>query len=513
MGTVAKDFTIGIVGAGVMGRGIAQIAVEAGYPVILADISASAAQDGVEFCTGMIRRQADKGRTTPEAAAGAIALLRPATVADADSYGVFAGCALVIEVVAERMDIKHAVLAQLEDAVAESCIIATNTSSFSVTEFAAPARLPNRIAGFHFFNPVPLMKIVEVIGGALTDPDILATLSAVAARMGHFSVKVTDSPGFLINHAGRAYVTEALRILSEGICDVADLDRIMTGAAGFRMGPFELLDLTGLDVSQGVMESIYHQFYEEPRFRPSAIAAKRRAAGLFGRKTGRGFYSYEKGKPHLPEEPPAPQIDVAGAKIWVSNAHPEYAAALRGFLAGIEAQVETGGRPSDQAIAFFTPLGQDTTTSAMAEGVDPKRAVAVDMLLGLAGHRTLMRTPVTDADVLARAYAMLAADGGKVTAIHDSAGFVAQRMLACIANVGTDIAQQRIAAPGDIDRAVELGLGYPSGPLKLGDTLGAGRVLAILEGCQHFYGDPRYRPSPWLKRRALLGVSLTVDEG
>ena len=506
------DFTIGIIGAGVMGRGIAQVAAEAGIQVLLADARREVVEEAVAFGADMIRRKVQKQQLTAEKGKDAIARLRATGAGPEPGYAEFAACDLVIEAVAERMDVKHAVLAGVEAAVSEDCIIATNTSSLSVTGFAAGARRPERVAGFHFFNPVPLMRLVEIIGGVLTDAAVLDALTTIALHMGHRAVRVSDTPGFLVNHAGRAFGTEALRIVQEGIATFADIDGVMVEAAGFRMGPFELLDLTGLDVSHAVIESVYRQYYEEPRYRPIAITAQRVAAGLYGRKSGRGFYDYPNGKVAKPAEAPAPALDRAASPVWVSERHPEAAKALRDVMMSAGARVETTARPSGDAIIMLTPFGQDTTTAALAENLDPTRAVAVDCLFGLDRRRTLMRTPVTHPDTRDAAHALLAADGTRVTVIHDSPGFVAQRIVASIVNIGADIAQQRVALPEDINQAVRLGLGYPRGSLQFGDEIGPRRVLEILEAMQAFYGDPRYRPSPWLKRRALLGVPLTAEE-
>ncbi|MDI4663574.1 3-hydroxyacyl-CoA dehydrogenase [Xanthobacter autotrophicus] len=505
------DTTIGIVGAGIMGRGIAQVAAEAGMRVLLADAEPARVAEAVAACGALIRRKAEKGQLSSGAADAAIARIAASPAGPQPGYAAFAACDLVVEAVVERMDIKHQVLAGVEAAVREDCIIATNTSSLCVTGFAAAARVPERIAGFHFFNPVPLMKIVEVIGGVLTAEAVLERLSAVARRMGHYPVRASDTPGFVVNHAGRGYLTEALRIVSEGIADVADVDRVMTEAAGFRLGPFELLDLTGLDVSQPVMDAIYHQYYEEPRYRPSVLVATRRLGGLLGRKTGRGFYAYADGKAQKPAEPPAPAIDPSGLRMWISRRDPAAEATLRAILAASGARMEEGAGPSPGAIAVVTPWGEDAGTAALAEGLDPARVVAIDPST-LGRRRTVMASPATDPKVRAAAHALFAADGAAVTFIKDSPGFIAQRIHAAIVNVGADMAQQRIAAPGDIDRAVELGLGYPRGPLKLGDEMGPGRILAILEAMGDFYRDPRYRPSPWLKRRARLGLPLHAPD-
>lgn len=505
------DFALGIVGSGVMGRGIAQVAAEAGMTVFLADARPEAVVEAERFCADMIGRKAVKGQLKGSAEE-VIGRIHATDAGPEKGYAAFAPCHLVVEAAAERMDVKHAVLAGLEAEVGDDCIIATNTSSLSVTGFAAPAKKPGRVAGFHFFNPVPLMRLVEVIGGVLTEPHVLDTLTGVARKMGHHPVRATDTPGFLVNHAGRAFGTEALRIVSEGIASFADIDRVMVEAAGFRMGPFELMDLTGLDVSHTVIESVYRQYYEEPRYRPVAITAQRFSAGLFGRKTGRGFYSYDGGKAQKPPEAQVPRLDAATVAVWISPRDPEAAAALRGVIEASGASLESGPRPSENALILVTPFGEDATTAALADDLDPRRTVAVDCLFPLERRRTLMTTPVTALKVRDAAHALLAADGRPVTVIHDSPGFIAQRVVACIVNIGADIAQQHIAAPDDINRAVELGLGYPKGSLAFGDDLGPARILRILEAMQAFYGDPRYRPSPWLKRRALLGVPLTTEE-
>jgi 3-hydroxybutyryl-CoA dehydrogenase len=502
--------TVGIVGAGVMGRGIAQIAAEAGLTVLLADANPQAAGAARDFCADMLRRKAAKGQLAETALAAAIDRLHVTGAGPDAGYAAFASCDLVIEAVAERLDIKHAVVAGLEASVRPQCIIATNTSSLSVTAIASGAVLPGRIAGFHFFNPVPLMKLVEVIGGVLTAPPVLGALDALAHLLGHSPVRATDTPGFLVNHAGRGFGTEALRIVQEGIADFADVDQVMRDAAGFRMGPFELMDLTGLDVSHAVIESIYRQYYDEPRYRPVYITAQRLAAGLLGRKTGRGFYEYPDGKMVRPAEADVPLVQVSGVKVFVSRRFPEAAAELAEVLAAGGAAVETGPLPSPDALIFVTPFGEDTTIAALNEKLDPTRTVAVDCLFGLGRRRTLMTSPVTTPAARNAAHALLAAGGMPVTVIADSPGFIAQRIVSCIVNVGCDIAQQRVASPGDINRAVELGLGYPHGPLAFGDRLGPARILAILEAMHAFYGDPRYRPSPWLKRRALLNVGLST---
>jgi 3-hydroxybutyryl-CoA dehydrogenase len=323
-------------------------------------------------------------------------------------------------------------------------------------------------------------------------------------------VRAADTPGFIVNHAGRGFGTEALRILQEGVASFDTIDRVLREAAGFRMGPFELMDLTGVDVSHPVMESIYDQFYQEPRFRPSYLLRQRYVAGLFGRKVGRGFYSYRDGKPVAVPEPTAPEGKPM--PVWIDAAEVGWRDALRGVVKAAGWKLEEGERPGTDALCLVAPLGDDATTAAQSRGLDSRRTIAVDMLFGLKGRRSVMTTPVTLSECVASACTLLKADGTPVSRLRDSPGFVAQRVAAMIVNIGCDIAQQGIASPEDIDNAVQLGLGYPKGPLALGDALGPARILAILDSLSAYTRDPRYRPCPWLIRRARLGISLRTAE-
>jgi 3-hydroxybutyryl-CoA dehydrogenase len=275
------------------------------------------------------------------------------------------------------------------------------------------------------------------------------------------------------------------------------------------MGPFELMDTTGLDVSHPVMEAIYDQFYQEPRFRPGPLTRLRAIGGLHGRKTGRGFYSYEDNRKVAPPAPPVP--DTLPDTVWISHVETEGRAALMAALKD-KVKIEEGRRPTTKPVCLFTPLGTDATGCAVREKIEAERAFAVDTLFGLDGRRTLMTTPVSDPDLRDQVHALLAAGGHAVTVIHDSPGFVNQRVVATIVNIACDIAQQRIAAPEDIDKAVRFGLGYPKGPLAMGDAVGPARLLKVLDAMLAFYGDPRYRASPWLRRRAMLGISLLTPE-
>lgn len=498
---------IAVVGTGAMGRGIAQIAAQAGSTVTLYDQQPAAIAAAQQSIAEQWDRQVEKGRLDASAAAVYKARLRAAA-----RLQDLADCSLVVEAIVERLDVKTALFAELESIVRGDTVLASNTSSLSITAIAAKLQRPQRVAGYHFFNPVPLMKVVEVIAGLKTDPAVCSALSDYARQMGHTPVAAQDTPGFIVNHAGRGYGTEALRIVSEGVADFSTIDRILRDQAGFKLGPFELMDLTALDVSHPVMESVYHQYYEEPRYRPSVITAQRLAGGVLGRKTGEGFYRYTNGKAEIAPEPPAPQVAEL-PPVWVST-RATRRAELYQLLKDLGARIETGQSPSPQALTLVAPLGFDVSTVAVVERLDPSRTVGIDLLIEDAAtkRRVLATNPATRADMRDAAHALFARDGKAVSMIRDSGGFVTQRVVATIVNIASDICQQRICTPADLETAVTLGLGYPLGPLAMGNRYGPTNVLEVLFNLQTVYGDPRYRPSPWLRRRGAIGLSLLHEE-
>ncbi len=498
---------VAIIGAGAMGRGIAQIAAQAGSQVWLLDTQAGAAQQAREALGVQWDKLQAKGKCSAEQVQQWRAALHVA-----GSVSDLATAELIVEAVVERLDVKQALFAQLEEVASPQAVLVSNTSSLSIAAIAANLRQPGRVAGYHFFNPVPLMRVVEVVASVRTDTEVVERLVRYAQAMGHQAVVAQDTPGFIVNHAGRGYGTEALRLLGEGVCDVATADRILRDQAGFRLGPFELFDLTGLDVSHPVMESIYQQYYAEPRYRPSVITAQRLAAGLVGRKKGQGFYRYVDNQPQPVAEAAAPSVPDL-PPVWVSPKAARRAELLQ-WLKDQQLAIETGAVASSKALIVVAPLGFDVTTLAAVEGLDASRTVGIDLLLPDAAtkRRVVATNPATRQDMRQAAHALFARDGKPVSMIRDSAGFVTQRVLAAVVNIASDICQQGICSPADLDLAVSLGLGYPSGPLAWGDALGPNNVLEILFNMQTVYGDPRYRPSPWLRRRAALGLSLLHTE-
>ncbi|MEE1791969.1 3-hydroxyacyl-CoA dehydrogenase [Streptomyces sp. BE308] len=498
---------IRIVGAGAMGRGIAQWAASAGHTVELSDVRAQAVTDALDFVTSMLERAVAKGRMSAEDRAAAVARLVPLD----DPWAAGEDVELVIEAVREDLATKAEVFGKLERALPASALFATNTSSLSVTRIAATLQDPSRLAGLHFFNPVPLMRIVEVVPGAATRPEIPPALTALVESCGHRAVTVADTPGFLVNHAGRGLVTEALALLEESVADPAGIDRIARDVLGLRMGPFELMDLTGLDVTAAVIDSIWQGFRHEDRLRPSYLTPNRVAAGLHGRKTGQGWFAYGPDVPAM--APEAPVTGRADRPVHIVGAC-ERATALRAALTAAGAVVEAGPEPSADAVVLVPVWGTTVAGAVAAHALPAARTFGVDPLPPVGRRRVLAVTAASDPAAArdARAVLALAADGAEpyaVSVVRDTAGSVAQRLLASVVSVAASIAERGLATPADIDLAVTTGLGYPVGPLAWGERIGAGRMLELSRSLYATTGDPRHRPTRWVTERAQLGLALT----
>ncbi len=291
--------TIGIIGSGAMGAGIAQVLVVAGHPVRLLDQHPGALEKAVAGIEANLRRLVAKGQLAPEAAGAAAARLCPtAYLPD------FADCGLVLEAVVEDLAAKQQLFRDVEAVVAAACVLATNTSSLSVASIAAACQRPERFVGLHFFNPAPLMQLVEIVPAVQTRPGLAEEMRALVLGWGKLPVIAQDTPGFIVNRVARPFYGEAIRLLEEGIADAATIDWAMTTLGGFRMGPFALMDFIGHDVNFRVTESVFAGFFFDPRYRPSITQKRLLEAGYFGRKSGRGFYDYAPGAPA-----PAPRQD------------------------------------------------------------------------------------------------------------------------------------------------------------------------------------------------------------
>lgn len=479
--------TLGVVGAGPMGAGIAQVGLTAGFDVILYDIDAAAVAKAAVEIHSRIARLEEKGQIPAGFAAAAKGRLT-----SADGLDAFKPCDVVIEAVVERLDVKQALFAALESVVSPDAILATNTSSLSVAAIAARCTHKNRVCGLHFFNPVPLMKLVEIVVAPATSSQTATRAGQMAELIDKTSVTVMDAPGFLVNLQGRALALEGLAIAQERVAEPAVIDRIMRDGAGFRMGPFELMDLTGIDVNYAASTYIYEGYQHDPRLKTTTLHRLMSDAGLFGRKTGRGFFEYGDGAASAPVPLTPVSVEHVAPRI-VDGQGWEAITDLPEFVAGDD-------------VALIAPIGEDCATACVRLGLDPAGTVAVDLTAAVRRHLTVM-SAIGGGAARSRVADWLRGLGFAVEEIGDSPGFVLQRVLGMIGNLGCELAQIGVASPADIDVAMRLAQNYPKGPLEFVDELGPATVLEIMTQLQTITGSDRYRPSLWLRRRAQLGLS------
>ena len=376
---------IGVLGAGTMGAGIAQLAARTGARTLLFDPIPEALERGIARAREGLQKEAAKGRITTEQ--GDAAAKRLEGVGNLDAL---APCELVIEAVPERIELKHELYERLsKEIVAEECVLASNTSSLLVTAIAAAARHPERVVGMHFFNPAPIMRLLEVIAGEQSGERALAVAHATGEAMGKTVIRAKDGPGFLVNRCNRPFGLEALRILQEEIADIETIDRAVRTEGSFRMGPFELMDLVGVDTGFEISKSFYEQSFGEPRWRPSQITARYVAAGRYGRKSGRGYYDYSR-DPYRPPDPDPPSEGGAGMPPKPPDgADTQASPAAGGVLERILCQVIN-------ECAF-----------ALGEGVGSAEDIDTGMVLGL----NYPRGPLAWADAIGLDRVLAALDG------------------------------------------------------------------------------------------------------
>jgi 3-hydroxybutyryl-CoA dehydrogenase len=497
---------IGVVGAGTMGSGIAQLAAQSGARTLLFDPADGVAAAGAERARAGIAKLVDKGALTDDAATVGARLEVVGRLEE------LAPCALIIEAAPERLELKHELFAALSQ-VAPGAVLASNTSSIPITAIARAAAGPSRVVGLHFFNPAPLMALVELIAGMQSSEEALAVARAAGEAMGHRVIDATDGPGFLVNRCNRPFGLEALRMLQEKIADVETIDTIVR-AARFRMGPFELQDLVGIDVGLEVAKSFYDLSFGEPRWRPSPLSAQMVDAGRLGRKTGQGWYTYDKGHPHRPDDPKAPEMadpPSVDRAVLISGFLP-IAEELRaraddaGFTVTDQADGDVPwlilecGPPEDDA----APLQGAPRALLCAEGalqaLDQGAAAVGFHALPPIGLVELTRTEAT-ADIAAQRTETFFTELGLPTAwVADAPGLVLGRIIAQVVNECAFAISEGVGSAADIDDGMELGMNYPIGPLAWADEIGLDHIVMILDGLREEYGEERYRTAPLLRR-------------
>ncbi|TNC93659.1 MAG: 3-hydroxybutyryl-CoA dehydrogenase [Stygiobacter sp.] len=504
MTALSNHETIAVIGSGAMGSGIAQVAACAGHPVWLYDAKDGAAAQGRANILASLDRLVSKGKVN-EDERNTIA----SRISVASSLSVMTDARLVIEAIVENLEVKRAVFSELEGIVSPSCILATNTSSLSVTAIAAGLEFPGRLAGFHFFNPAPIMKLVEIVSGLASEPTTLDTLYDTALAWGKEPVRATSTPGFIVNRVARPFYAEALRLLEEGAASVATIDAVIKESGGFRMGPFELMDLIGHDVNFAVTRSVFEAYFGDPRFRPSLTQQELIAAGWLGRKTGRGFYNYTADAPQQSPDTASPS-QIPAFVVIEGNLGP--AEALVGELEakGLMTVTREAGTGHIRIPGATLALSDGRTATSRATGGDRPDLILFDLALDYTKASRIAIAPADQApsSALSAALGLFQSLGMAVSVIDDVPGLIVLRTLAMLANEGAEAALQQVASPTDIDRAMTLGVNYPRGPLSWADQIGAARILTVLENLQMSYGDDRYRASQFLRRSVNAQHSL-----
>lgn len=494
-GALGKDCVVGVVGAGSMGRGIAQVAAVAGHQVLLFDTSKEVLSQALKTTRTDLNKLVDRGKITADEAAQRLSRLTPV-----DSMESLEPASLVIEAIVELLDVKRNLFGNLEEIVDSKAILATNTSSLSITELGQKLKRPERFAGMHFFNPAPILPLVEIVRGAATDPDVCDCLTLTAKAWGKSPVLCSSTPGFIVNRVARPFYGEAMRLIEQGAADAATIDALMRESGGFRMGPLELTDLIGQDVNFAVTESVFRGFFGDLRYQPSAVQKELVLAGRLGRKTGQGFYSYQ--EKSAPREPSSAESAPRPAKVKiVGNLGPAETLVELAADAGIHLE-RIDGEAGIQIGALKLALtdGRLASERAAVEGPIALFDLALD-------YRSAGRIGLAFADNLAESHRKQAigffqALGKNVSIVDDVAGLVVMRTVAMLVNEAIDAYYLSVATPEDIETAMMKGVNYPIGLLKWGERIGAARVLAVMENLSVSSPDGRYRASPLLRRQA-----------
>jgi 3-hydroxybutyryl-CoA dehydrogenase len=487
----AADQVIGVIGAGTMGAGIAQVAAAAGHPVRLLDVRPGAAQDAIDKIGTALAGLVSKGRLSDTERAALLARIVPvATTAELKE------AALVVEVIAEVLQAKQGLLRELEAQVGPGTILASNTSSLSITALANGMQHPERLVGMHFFNPVPLMKLVEVVSGAETSPSAADAVFETANRWGKTPVHAKSTPGFIVNRIARPYYAEALALLQEHAATPAELD-LLARSAGFRMGPCELMDLIGHDVNYAVTVSVFESNYGDRRYVPSLVQKALVDGGRLGRKSGTGFYQGAAAAAVPAAEPPALRValEVAGSGFLARQLAERLDRAGVSFSRAADADW-VGLRVG--AVSMHVTDGRTAVQLAAQRGdgqLGVLDLILGDGALGLAfapGVAEAARTQVTDA---------LRACGWQPVTLRDVPGLFVARTIAMLVNEGADAVWQGVCDERGADLAMKLGTNYPAGPFEWLEQIGTDYSVTVLNNLFDACRSARYRVSPLLQQR------------
>ncbi len=478
--------TLGVVGAGTMGAGIAQLGVGSGMRTLLHDPIPGALERGLEKTRGGLRKWAERGREVDES-----------LLATAATLEELSECELVIEAAPERLELKRELFERLSVA-APDAVLASNTSSIPITAIASAAARPENVVGMHFFNPAPLMKLVEVIAADQTGQRALGVAHAACEAMGNRVIDASDGPGFLVNRCGRPYYTEALRLLQERVATHDQIDRICRMGGGFRMGPFELMDLVGIDTGFEVAKSFTELSFGEPRWRPNPIQARLVAAGRLGRKTGRGYYDYSE-EPYRPQDPEPPEPARGDGRRVVIRGDGSLAQALRGRAE--EAGFELGGADPWLTLDADSGEGGGRADAVLCAGrpLAGRAPVGFHATLPLGGLAELTGERSEDVEELFSSLGFVAEWVG------DAPGLVLGRIVCQLVNEAAFAIGEGVGSPEDVDAGLTLGLNHPRGAVEWGAQVGIAHVLAVVDGLHDDRHEDRYRAAPLLRRAATLG--------
>jgi 3-hydroxybutyryl-CoA dehydrogenase len=502
-----RSSVVAVIGSGAMGAGIAQIAATAGHVVKMFDLRPNAAEQAAAELRRTLLKLAEKGRiSTAEAEQAGERLQTVECIKD------LADSTLVIEAIVENLDAKRKLFLELEAVVDEACVLATNTSSISITAIAAPLRVPKRFLGMHFFNPAPLMALVEVVSGLATDPGCAELVFATAVAWGKSPVHTRSTPGFIVNRVARPYYAEALRLLGEQAGDVATIDAVMREAGGFRMGPFELMDLIGHDVNYAVTRSVFDAYYQDPRFTPSLIQLELLNAGFLGRKSGRGFYRHgENAEPLLPRT----EEQVQRPKDVVVYPAGQVAQALMDRLSAAGVAFSAAGAPhadgrllSTDSCAIHVTDGRCATQRARDLGTPDLALLDLSLDLGKAARIACSFADQTSPGGRRAVVGVLQSAGLAVSVLDDVPGLAVMRTVVMLANEAAEVVNQGVCNAVAADVAMCKGVNYPRGPLAWADAIGLPQVMVVLDHLAKAYGEDRYRCSRLIRRKVYSGASF-----